>query len=204
LEKGIDMKLNGIIDKIKEELDRKDKRREEVFPVSREIRRFSTKAIREIHKKDEAKAKELIDKAAGLLSDLGPSDMSFKFMQESLQEYTEAVVVYALLRREDPPGFSELGIPPEYYALGLGDVVGELRKFILDAVRTERYQEVDYFLELMEEISYEIISLDYPSAIVPIRRKQDAARIMLERTRGEVTVALNQARLEKKIDGLDL
>jgi translin len=56
----------------------------------------------------------------------------------------------------------------------------------------------------MEEISYEIMSLDYPSAIVPIRRKQDAARIMLERTRGEVTVALNQARLEKKIDELKL
>jgi translin len=130
--------------------------------------------------------------------------MVFKFMQESLQEYTEAVVVYSLMQKEDPPGFSELGIPPGYYALGLGDVVGELRKCILDAIRTEQYEEVDYFLELMEEISYEIISLDYPSAIVPIRRKQDAARVMLERTRGEVTVALNQAKLEKKIDGLDL
>lgn len=198
------MKLNGIIESVKAELDKKDKRREEVFSRSREIRRLSTKAIREIHKKDMEKAEELIDGAAALLSDLDSSDMDFKFMQESLQEYSEAAVVYALLNKEDPPGFKELGIPPGYYALGLGDVIGELRKCILDAIREERYDEVDYFLELMEEISYEIMSLDYPSAIVPIRRKQDAARIMLERTRGEVTVALNQAKLEKKIDGLDL
>ena len=198
------MKLSAVINNIKKELDKKDKRREEVFPRSREIRRLSTKAIREIHKKDFDKAKELIGEAAALVSRLNSTDMSFKFMQESLQEYTEAVVVYALMRKEDPPSFGELGIPPEYYTLGLGDVVGELRKCILDSIRTEQYDEVDYFLELMEEISYEIISLDYPSAIVPIRRKQDAARIMLERTRGEVTVALNQARLEKKIDELEL
>lgn len=198
------MKLDKVINDIKLELDKKDKRREEVFPKSREIRRLSTKAIKEIHKKDFDKAKELTGGAASLVSGLDSDDMNFKFMQESLQEYTEAVVVYALLQKEDPPSFSELGIPPEYYALGLGDVVGELRKCILDAIRTEQYGEVDYFLELMEEISYEIISLDYPSAIVPIRRKQDAARIMLERTRGEVTVALNQARLEKKIDELKL
>jgi translin len=198
------MKLSAIIDQIKEELDKKDKRREEVFPKSREIRRLSTKAIKEIHKKDFKKAKKLIDKAASSISGLDSSDMGFKFMQESLQEYSEAVIVYALLNKEDPPSYKELGIPPEYYALGLGDVVGELRKCILDAIRTEQYDEVDYFLELMEEISYEIISLDYPSAIVPIRRKQDAARVMLERTRGEVTVALNQAKLEKKIDGLNL
>lgn len=197
------MKLDTIINDIKKELDKKDKRREEVYSTSREIRRLSTKAIREIHKRDFDKSKELIDKAAGLVSGLNSDDMDFKFMQESLQEYTEAVVVYALVQKEDPPGFSELGIPPGYYALGLGDVVGELRKCILDALRTEQYDRVDYYLELMEEISYEIISLDYPSAIVPIRRKQDAARIMLERTRGEVTVALNQAKLAKKIDGLD-
>jgi len=198
------MKLGDIIESMTGELDKKDKRREEVFPKSREIRRLSTKAIREIHKRDFEKAKELIDEAAGLVSDLDKDDMDFKFMQESLQEYTEAAVVFALMKREDPPSFSELGIPPSYYALGLGDVVGELRKCILDSVRTQKYEEVDYFLDLMDELAHEIMSLDYPSAIVPIRRKQDAARVMLERTRGEVTVALNQARLEKKIDEMKL
>jgi translin len=130
--------------------------------------------------------------------------MDFRFMQESLQEYSEAAIVYALLNKEDPPSFTELNVPPEHYALGLGDVIGELRKYILDAIRMERYDDVDYFLELMDEISHEIMSLDYPSAIVPIRRKQDAARILLEKTWGDATMALSQAKLGKKIDGLDL
>jgi translin len=189
---------------VKKELDNKDRRREEVYPISREIRRLSTKAVREIHKGDFESAKKLTDEAASSLSELDQDDMKFKFMQESLQEYSEAVIVYALLRKEDPPGFNELGVPPEYYALGLGDVVGELRRYILDAIRAERYEDVEHFLELMDEISHEIMSLDYPSAIIPIRRKQDAARILLEKTEGEVTVALNQAKLTKKIDGLDL
>ncbi|MEE9564118.1 MAG: hypothetical protein V3V63_00200 [Candidatus Hydrothermarchaeaceae archaeon] len=198
------MKLDAIINQMKEELDSKDKRREEAFSVSRDIRRLSTKAVREIHKKDFERAKKLIDEAASLLSHLNSGDMDFRFMQESLQEYSEAAIVYALLNKEDPPSFTELNVPPEHYALGLGDVIGELRKYILDAIRMERYDDVDYFLELMDEISHEIMSLDYPSAIVPIRRKQDAARILLEKTWGDATMALSQAKLGKKIDGLDL
>lgn len=198
------MKLNAIINQIREELDRKDKRREEVFSLSREIRRLSTAAVREIHKEDFERAKELIDEAASLISRLNSGDMNFRFMQESLQEYSEAIIVHALLNREDPPSFAELDVPPEYYALGLGDVVGELRRYILDAIRTERYDDVEYFLDLMDEISHEIMSFDYPSAIIPIRRKQDVARILLERTRGDATIALNQAKLAKKIDRMHI
>lgn len=198
------MKLNAIINQIREELDRKDKRREEVFSLSREIRRLSTKAVREIHKEDFERAKELIDEAASLISRLDSTDMNFRFMQESLQEYSEAIIVHALFNREDPPSFAELDVPPEYYALGLGDVVGELRRYILDAIRTERYDDVEYFLDLMDEISHEIMSFDYPSAIIPIRRKQDVARILLERTRGDATIALNQAKLAKRIDRMHI
>jgi len=198
------MKLNAIINQIREELDRKDKRREEVFSLSREIRRLSTAAVREIHKEDFERAKELIDEAASLISRLNSGDMNFRFMQESLQEYSEAIIVHALLNREDPPSFAELDVPPEYYALGLGDVVGELRRYILDAIRTERYDDVEYFLDLMDEISHEIMSFDYPSAIIPIRRKQDVARILLERTRGDATIALNQAKLAKRIDRMHI
>ncbi len=198
------MKLNDIMNQIIEQLDKKDKRREEMFTLSREIRRLSTSAVRDIHKKDTEKAKERIDEAALLVSRLSSQDMGFKFMQEALQEYSEAAIVYALLNREDPPTFIELGITPEYYALGLGDVVGELRRCILDAIRTERYDDMEYFLDLMDEISHEIMSLDYPSAIIPIRRKQDVARMLLERTRGDAILALNQGKLAKRIDELEL
>lgn len=198
------MKLNDIMNQIIGELDKKDKRREEMFTLSREIRRLSTSAVRDIHKKDTEQAKTRMDEAAVLVSRLSSQDMGFKFMQEALQEYSEAAILYALLNREDPPTFTELGIIPEYYALGLGDVVGELRRSILDAIRTERYDDMEYFLDLMDEISHELMALDYPSAIIPIRRKQDVARMLLERTRGDAILALNQGKLAKRIDELEL
>lgn len=198
------MKLNDIMDQVRGELKRKDKRREEVYPISRKIRRRSTRAMRELHRGDFESGKNLIYDAASLVTHLKHGDMNFGFMQEALQEYSEAAILYAILKKEDIPGFTELNIPPEYYALGLSDVVGELRRCILDAIRTERYSDVEPFLELMDEIYQELGSLDYPSAIIPIRRKQDVARILLEKTRGDVTIALNQASLAKRIDGMDL
>lgn len=194
------MDLNGIINDIKEELDEKDRRREKAFFKGREIRRISTKAIREIHKDNYKAAKELIGEARELLSRLNPSDMDFGFLQEALQEYSEAVLVYAFLRKEGLPGPKELGIPPEAYILGLADSIGEIRRYILDAIRKDEFGEVEYFLDLMDEISHGIMALDYPPAIVPIRKKQDITRILLEKTRGDVTLALKQVKLEKKLE----
>jgi translin len=194
--------LNAIINEIKKELDKKDRRREEVFANAREIRRISTKAIREIHKENYDGAKTLIEDVKKRVSRLSGSDKGFNFLQEALQEYSEAVLTYSFLRKEAIPNPSELGIPSAPYVLGLADSIGELRRYILDAIRKDDFEEVEYFLDLMDEISHEILALDYPSAILPIRRKQDIARILLEKTRGEVTLALKQTKLGKKLEEL--
>lgn len=196
------MSLNAIIDGIKKELDEKDRRREEVFANAREIRRISTKAIREIHKENYDGAKTLIEDVKKMVSLLSGSDKGFNFLQEALQEYSEAVLTYSFLRKEAIPNPSELGIPSEAYVLGLADSIGELRRYILDAIRKDDFEEVEYFLDLMDEISHEILALDYPNAIIPIRRKQDIARVLLEKTRGEVTLALKQTKLGKKLEEL--
>ncbi len=192
--------LNGIISQVKRELDAKDRRREEVFAAAREIRRISTKAVREMHKENYQEAKKLIGEAGTLVKQLAPSDTSFSFLQEALQEYSEAVLSYAFLRREEIPSPKELGIPSESYVLGLADSLGELRRYVLDAIRKDKLEEVEYFLDLIDEVTHEIIAFDYPSAIIPLRRKQDIARILLEKTLSEVTLALKQSQLEKKLE----
>jgi len=58
------------------------------------------------------------------------------------------------------------------------------------------------FLNMMEEMFLVIMRFDFPDALIPIRRKQDVARSLLEKTRGEVAVAVNSARLQEKIDEL--
>ena len=194
------MELDVIINNIKKELDEKDKRREEVFSKARKIRRMSTKAVREIHKENYEEAKALIDRVKEDIASLSDADKSFPLLQETLQEYAEAALTWAFLKKTPLPSPGELGIPSGPYILGLADSVGELRRYILDEMRKDNLNEVDYFLDLMDEIYHDIIAFDYPNAILPIRRKQDIARLLLEKTRGEVTITLKQAKLNKKLE----
>ncbi|NOZ76680.1 MAG: hypothetical protein GXO65_03195 [Euryarchaeota archaeon] len=132
----------------------------------------------------------MIDGAGARIGDLSRDDIGFSFLQEVIQEYCEAVIVYAFLRKEEVPSYQELGVPVEGYVLGLADSIGELRRHILDIIRRGETDDVEYYLDLMDEIAHGIMTLDYPAAILPIRRKQDVARILLEKTRGDVTLAL--------------
>lgn len=193
------MKLDDLLDDIKAEMDGKDRRREELYTHCRELRRTSTRAIREIHKGGYKAAVKYLKQADALVRRLNEADMNHNFVQEALQEYAEAAATIAFLRKKDPPSPSELGIPSEAYILGLADAVGEIRRHILDSLRRGEFRDIDHFLDLMDEIYHGIMALDYPNALLPIRRKQDVARGLLEKTRGEVTIALRQAELEKKL-----
>ena len=51
------------------------------------------------------------------------------------------------------------------YLLGLGDVVGELRRFILDLIRSGKVYEGEELLETMEKIYTAIILFDFPDAV---------------------------------------
>lgn len=193
------MDLNGILNKIKEELDEKDKRREQAFIKSRKIRRLSTKAIREIHKDNFSGVDRLIKEAKKEIDSLDLSECEFGFLGEALQEYCEAILTLTFIKKEKVPSPEKLGISAEAYVMGLADSVGELRRYILDAIRKDNFEDAEYFLDLMDEICHEIATFDYPNAILPVRRKQDMARAILEKTRGDVTLALKLSKLEKNI-----
>jgi translin len=194
------MDLSSILSKIKQELDEKDRRREEVFTVAREVRRLSTRAIREMHKGNFESAEGLLATVGETISGLDKSDLALTFIQDSLQEYAEAALTHTLLRKTHMPSPEELGIPSEAYILGLADTIGEIRRHILDEMRRDRYDDLEEYLDVMDELYHGIMAFDYPSAILPIRRKQDIARLLIDKTRGEVTIALKQAKLEKKLE----
>jgi len=89
------------------------------------------------------------------------------------------------------------------YLLGMADAIGELRRFALEELRNARIDEAVAHLEMMEEMFLVIMRFDYPDALVPIRRKQDVARSLLERTRGDVAVAVSSRRLESRLEELN-
>jgi translin len=56
-------------------------------------------------------------------------------------------------------------------------------------------------LKLMEQIFELLMEFDYPDAILPgMKRRQDMVRRVLERTRGDLTIALRQQRLEQALE----
>ena len=55
----------------------------------------------------------------------------------------------------------------------------------------------------MDNILGILVSLDYPEKVIPgVRRKTDQARMLVERTRAEVTMGILQRQLQKKLNNM--
>jgi translin len=108
--------------------------------------------------------------------------------------------VLSMLESDDVPSPEDLEVSSTGYLLGLGDSVGELRRFCLDELKAGRTERANHFLERMEDIFVALMRFDLPDAIVPIRRKQDVARSLLEKTRGDVAVATSARNLQDRLE----
>jgi translin len=122
------------------------------------------------------------------------------FVDGAEQEYAEARNVYSITTRHEVLTPEDIGVELVNYLAGLGDTSGELRRHILDLIRSGRPLEGEYFLGVIEEIYCLLMLFDYPDALTRgLRRKSDLARSMLERTRGDLTNALALAKVEASL-----
>lgn len=97
-----------------------------------------------------------------------------------------------------------LGMGYAAYLNGLGDVAGELRRHILDLIRRGDVEKAEVFLGIMENIHAVLLDFDYPDAITHgLRRKTDVARSLVEKTRGDLTNAIQQKKLEAAMRELE-
>ena len=198
--------LDGIIRRIEAELDEKDEVREVALKSARSIVRLAGASIRGMHRGEAidgtlATAREETQKLRALLSE--HPDLWFGGAVEgALQEVSEAAIVRAIVSGSPLPSPTELGVTSPAYLLGLADAVGELRRFALDHLRGGRVEEASAYLDRMEEIFDALLRFDHPDAIVPLRHKQDVARGLVERTRGELAVAAHGTALERRLRDL--
>jgi translin len=109
--------------------------------------------------------------------------------RDALQESVEASLLAAVVRRGPLPGPDDLHVEPEPYLLGLGDVVGEIRRLALDRLAVGDIGGAEAYVRLMDSIFRALLRFDTTRAIVALKPKQDTARALVERTRGEVTMA---------------
>lgn len=181
--------------------------RERALPKSRAAIRLCANAIRAAHRDEFDTTTRLLSEAGGLLRDMSADlrehlDIFHAgFVADAQKEYAEAALTCALIKRETLPAPEELGIEWAPYLNGLGEAVGELRRYVLDRMRLGRFEMCELLLADMDEIYALLITLDYPDAITGnLRRTTDAARGILEKTRGDLTLGVSQARLNAAME----
>jgi len=200
--------LDEIASKIEAELNEKDDLREKTLKKCRDIIRESRKGIKAAHNDDLKEAKKHIEKAKKILNDMKkeiekhPDLLTAGYMENAMQEVAEAEIFLAIKEGGDFPYPEDIGVSYTSYLLGLADVVGELRRMGVYLMKNGNISEVEKILELMEEICDKVMEFDYPSGLLPIKRKQDVIKKVLEKMRGEVAIFKKSKELENKIEAI--
>jgi translin len=198
--------LQPICDKIRARFDAKDAAREKAFARSREIVRNSANAIRAVHRGEFEDAMALMGQSAALIAEIEealqdqPDIYYAGYVQDAQKEHAEAHQTYALIRGEPLPDPDDLKVCYAPYMNALGEAIGELRRHALDGIRHNELGWGEGILTAMDEIYYAMVSFDYPAAISGgLKRTADVTRSLIERTRGDVTNATRQQRLENAL-----
>ena len=184
--------------------------REQAITTSRQIVRFSANSIRATHRAEYDEARRLIAEAADLRAKLEerreahPEVYFGGYVEDALKEFVEAHATLAFAEGSRLPTMDELDVGAAVYMNGLAEAIGELRRIVLDLLRGDDFDRCETLLSIMDEIYAVLVTLDYPDGVTRgLRRSTDVMRGVLERTRGDITVALRQRRLERQLARLN-
>jgi translin len=185
----------------------KNTAREAGLSRSRDAIRNSANAIRAVHRGDFHLAEELSGKAGALLAEAKEAlrdhpDIRYAgFVQDAEKEYAESRVTLAFIAgHEALPRPEDLDVDVPAYLNGLGEAVGELRRYLLDRLRLGEIDRCEQVLAVMDEVYGILVTFDYPDAMTGgLRRTTDNTRGILERTRGDLALAVRQRDLEVKL-----
>lgn len=202
--------LDDIMEGVRARFASKNAARETALPLCREATRLSANAIRAVHRDEFEKAREMTAKAGAQLKTAKDSlreypDIYFAgFVHDGQKEYAEAAITLAMIEGADLPTPADLDVEHAAYLNGMGEAIGELRRHLLDTLRTGDIDKCEQWLTAMDEMYAVMVTVDYPDAMTGgLRRTTDSVRGILERTRGDYTMSLQQKRLEAKIDRLN-
>jgi translin len=198
--------LAAIAAKAIDQLTVRNQARERALAIGREVIRQSANAIRAVQRGEFDEARRLVQQAGLRLRDSEPMrlenpELYFAgFLADARKEYSEANITLAVISGGEVPQPEELGVDPSAFLNGLAEVIGELRRYILDALRRGSFQRCEELMDVMDEIYGILVSVDFPEAVTGgLRHSTDAMRGVLERTRGDLTLALRQHQLEVRL-----
>jgi translin len=199
-------KLQTIIDHINQSFEAKNIIRDNTLARSRELIRYCANAIRAIHRGDEAEAKSLLETARETARQMIAEAQKYPdiyhagYTQDALKELAEAHITEAVIWNKPVPSPESLQVEHAAYLNGLAEAAGELRRFVLDALRRGEVERAEEILREMDDIYSLLLTIDFPSAITGgLKRSTDMVRGVLERTRGDVTTAVRQEAMKEAL-----
>jgi len=198
--------LDSIADQIRLSFSAKDAAREKALPLCREAIRHCSNAIRAVHRQEFDQAGELLQQARNLLDEAKQTVAAFNelsntgFIRDAQKELAEGSITLALVTGNPLPDPGELNIDYAAYLNGLGEAVGELRRYLLDSMRRGDLSRGEELLEAMDDIYSILVTMDFPDAITGgLRRTTDMVRGVLERTRSDLTLVISQKDLKDRL-----
>lgn len=202
--------LETVVEEIRVDFEAKHRAREEGLASCREALRLSANAIRAVHREEFAAAEQILQRAGELLKRAKgvlaahPDIFHAGFVHDAQKEYAEGCLTLALIDGRPLPSPDSLDVGYSAYLNGMGEAVGELRRHLLDSLRGGDIERCEKLLSIMDDIYGVLVTFDYPEALTGgLRRTADAVRGILERTRGDLTVAVRQRDLERKLEELE-
>ncbi|HLF40921.1 MAG TPA: haloacid dehalogenase [Acidimicrobiia bacterium] len=188
-------------------LDERHEAREVALRVSRKIIQACAASIRAVHREEFEDAERLADEAKAHLAEgeaavIEHPDLRYAgYYSDAAKEYAEARATLALVRGDRIPMPEDVGVDVAPYLNGLAEAASELRRRLLDLLRRGELGQSEELLSAMDEIYTLLVAMDYPDAVSGgLRRRTDALRAVLERTRGDVTTTILQTRLQDAIE----
>ncbi|RLF20921.1 MAG: hypothetical protein DRZ82_00535 [Thermoprotei archaeon] len=188
------------IERVKEAIkvvEEKDRRRELLIRKGRDIMSSIRKAINYIHMNRLEEAESLLNKIKESLFSLMdevakiPSLLYSGTMNNLIQEYVEATTYFMIVKEGVIPSYEEYRLTDiAQYFTGLADVIGELRRRVLEYIRKGKLKDAEHTFHVMESLYSALLEVVHYDPVVPgIRHKCDVARVLVENTRSEVVRA---------------
>ena len=187
------LSLQELIKPILDRLEKLNDVREHIIKSSREVLRLNRELLLKIHKGKIDDAWKLFDKLKSMVKELIETCKNYPelyyggLLTSVLVEYVETSQLLYIVTYGRYATHEELGVNHVAYLLGLCDVVGELRRLILDLLKRGDIDQAEKYFKFMEDI-YETLSLIVlPDAItMGLRSKVDSVRKLVEVTRSDI------------------
>jgi translin len=199
--------LDDLTRSVHERFDAKTAARELALPAARRSIRASANSIRAIHRGEADRAEELLVESRSAIEDgleavADHPDVRFAgHLQDAQKEYAEARITFAIVSDEPIPGPQAVDVEDAPYLNGMAEAIGEGRRYVLDLLRRRDVERAERILDSLEDLYGVLVTMDYPDAItLNLRRSTDVARSLIEKTRGDLSIAFVQRDLHDALD----